>query len=113
MSIFEGALPGMGNQGNPIDVLNTLLDKEDIEVKTDLNISQIKVLTQLKWYELLNTPGNLDKEPMEMLNEVVLYYLALMVSLKRKSRQEIIDGISEMKESLLNNEMLFNQLQRK
>lgn len=83
-----------GNKSNQIDALLELITTNNIEIKTDLNITQIRILTQVKYYKLLEEYP--EKSSMEILSEVVEYYLTLMCSLKRKSRQEVIDGLKQM-----------------
>lgn len=40
-----------GGDTNPMEVVKSLLTSDDIEMKTDLNMTQIRVLVELKWYE--------------------------------------------------------------
>ena len=103
--MFESLLQG-NQQKSAVDVLDTLLDPKNITMKTDLNMTQIKILCQLKWYSLLKDPSYKDKSPTELLDLVMTYFLELMVSLKRKSREESIKGIAEMKDKLLDQQLL-------
>lgn len=93
--MFEGL--DLGGQKSPIDVLNTLLDSVDIELKTDLSLDQIKVLVIVRWFSELSKEENKEKNPYTILDDVLLYYLKLMCSLDRKSRTEIIEGIKDLK----------------
>lgn len=91
-----------------IDVLFQLLDKNNIEMKTDLNISQIKILFQSKFFTEMLKEENKDKDPYTIFQECIEYFLKLMTSLKRESRKEIIKGVSEMKDRLLEQTLLMN-----
>lgn len=106
--MFEGLMSG-GNDSNPVKVLEKLLDPDNVEMITDLNITQIQVLCQLKWFISANRPENKGKD-LELLDEILTYYLTLMVSVGRKSREEIIKGISEMKEALMSQENLISSI---
>lgn len=97
--MFEGLLSGDG-KSSIVEVLEKLLDPVDIQLKTDLNINQIRVLTQLKWYSELDKPENRDKDAFTILMVVMDYYLQLMTSLKRKSRGEVVEAIKEMSKEL-------------
>lgn len=88
-------------QKNAIDVLLELLNKENIELKTDLNIKQIKVLWQSYFFTELFDEDNQDKNPHEILWKSLLYFMELMTSLKRKRSSEIIEGVSKMKDQFL------------
>lgn len=106
--MFEGLMTG-NNDSNPVKVLEKLLDPNNVEMITDLNITQIQVLCQLKWFISANRLENKGKD-LELLDEILTYYLTLMVSVGRKSREEIIKGISEMKEALFQQESLLNNI---
>lgn len=93
---------------NPVDVLKSLLEKDNIELKTQLSMSKIKVLTQLKWFSVIENSENVSLDT--QLSEVIEYYLALLVSLKRKSREETIKGLSEMREALLQEDLALRQI---
>lgn len=87
---------------NPVDVLSELLNADNIEMKTDLDIGQIKVLMQLKWMAVLKDEDNKNKEPFGLfVDEVVPYVMMLYTSYKRKRSEEIVKGVTEMKEALM------------
>lgn len=96
---------GTDETKSPIDVLIELLDKKNVEMKTDLNISQIKILFQVKWFTEILKEDNKDKDPFTIFSDVIDYFLQLMVSYKRQSRKESIKGISEVKRELLDSFM--------
>lgn len=102
--MFEGI--DLGGEDSPFKILNSLLDKKNIELKTQLNIEQIRVLTILKWYQL--NAKYPDNEPIEILNDTMEYYLQLKTSLNRKGRQEIIKGITEVNKTLLEERNILN-----
>lgn len=104
---------GLGNEDNtnPIEVLMRLLDPKDIEMITDLNMSQIHILSELKYHQELDKTENRDRSGMDILvNEVIPYLLKLMVSNRRKSREETIKGVSELKDTLLESSLLASGL---
>lgn len=103
----------LGSKKDPMEVLTDLLEKENIELKTHLTIEQIKVLIQLKWHSLIYKKENLDKDPMELLTEVLDYYLQLKVSLNREGRKEIIKGITEVREKFLESSLIEDRLSPK
>lgn len=108
--MFDNLFGGQ-DSSSPIDVLNSLISPDNVAMKTDLNMTQIKILVRLKWFSERRKPENKNKDPMETFTEKVIpYYLELMVSLKRKSREEIIKGISELKSELLQTELMMQGL---
>lgn len=109
MGMFDNMMGGEG-QRTPVDILDSLLDPKNIELKTDLNITQIKVLTQIDWYKRLANPDNKDKHPLELLAETLTYYMSLMASLKRKSREESIEGIKQSRDSFMQNDPVIGQV---
>lgn len=90
-----------GEQPTPIDVLLELLNTENIELKTDLNMTQIKVLFQAKWFTDLLKEENKDKDPYEIFQDCLIYFMQLMTSLKRQRAKEIIEGIKDMREKFM------------
>ena len=99
--IFE-----VGEEITPEQILNSLLNKEDIEVKTEipnpLNLSRLKVLeTYLRNRKM--------KVSAELINDFIYFFLVYMVSYRRKGREEVVRVLSkrleekeeEIKERLL------------
>lgn len=82
-----------------VDALLKLIDHKDVDRITDYEMAQIRVLTIAKWHYYLQTYP--EKKAIEILNMTLDYYKELKVSYKRKGRQEIVKGVSEMKEALL------------
>ena len=103
MGVFDSLL-NPDQQKSPVDVLNSLINPENIAMKTDLNISQIRVLTRAHY--VMHRLKNPKEDPMESLEVTLDYYKQLMVSLKRKSREEVIKGLSDMRPELFEPEML-------
>lgn len=103
-----------GDSNTAIDVLSNLLNKEDIELKSDLTMQQVKVLLQIKWFKEISKKENLDKSPMEILQEFIIpYFLALMCSVERKSRKEVIEAIKDMNEKFMQPESILNAMSSK
>lgn len=117
MGMFDGMMGG-GQQDSAISVLKDLLDDSNIEMKTDLNINQIKVLFQLELDRLITekvtkadvtdkskwTDNDIGKDKYtarEARQLALVYYLKLMVSAGRQSRKEITDAVREMKDSMI------------
>lgn len=84
-----------------IDILLKLIDKLDIETKTELEMPQIKIITISKWFELRSKEENKNKTKEELMIKAFEYYMLLKYSYKRKRSEEIIKGLSEMKEIFL------------
>lgn len=99
--MFEDILTD--NESTSIDVLIKLLEKQDIETKTELEMAQIKLLTKAKWFALLSDKENKDKTAEELILKTLEYYMEIKTSYQRKRSSEIIKGLSEMKEILLEN----------
>lgn len=83
---------------SPIDALLKLLDKNDPEVKSILEMANIRYLliNERLWYR-----KNTDKNSLDIDKEINLKYLLLKMSLKGKSREQTVEGIKEMKPALL------------
>jgi len=111
MGIFDSMQ--IGQESSPIDALMELLNKENIELKTDLNITQIKILFQLHFFTNLKKTGNKEKDPYQIFWESIEYFLCLMTSLKRERAKEIIKGLTEMKESYYEQMNLLKNLGKK
>lgn len=111
-----GLLDGFAQQEeqkSAIDVLLELLNTENIELKTDLNIHQIQVLWQSFFFSELLKECNKGKDPYEVYWESLVYFMQLMTSIKRKRAQEIVDGVSKMKEQFLETSLLGQLAQRR
>ncbi len=100
----------LGGSPSTVDILKRLLNSKDIELKTHVEIEQIQVLTQLKWFELCDTFP--DRDPFNNMAAALNYYLQLMTSLDRKSREEIISAISEMKKPEFRDNPIINDLKK-
>ena len=98
-SLFSGMFGG-GESSNPVDALKQLLNIEDIELKTDLNIQQVKVLTQLYWFSLIKDPANEKVSTQELVQQTMLYYMKLSCSIDRKREKAIVDALSKMNPEL-------------
>jgi len=103
--MFENIFGQDDSQKTPIDILQSLISSDDIDMKTDLNINQIKILCKIKWVTLneieSRKPFDQRRDPYELFSEVIEYFKALMCSNRRLGRKEIIDAIKEMKRELL------------
>lgn len=107
MGLFDNIMP-QEQQGSSIDILKDLLNPENIEMKTDLTLRKIQALVQVRYW--LTCRVNKDITPEENLSDCLSYYLQLLVSYNRQSREESIKGISEMKDALLNNELIMSSM---
>ena len=110
--MFENLL-GNDSQKSSVDVLDSLLNTENIDMKTDLDLGKIKVLCQLKWFSLLKNPFNKTKTAMDLLDETLEYYKVLMCSLDKNRVNDIIKGISDMKQQFIEEMRLKEMLQNK
>lgn len=91
--MFEGVNLMQQGSDNPTALLLNLLEKENIELKTDLSLQQIKTVVKLRWYLLVL--NNREKNPYELFLELLDYFMVLMCSNDRKSRKEIISGLQQ------------------
>lgn len=98
--MFEDMFSG-GEQGSPIDILNSLLDPANITMKTDLNMTQIQIAAQIYWFKLIKDPTNKDKTVAELKVMWAEYVMQLMVSYKRESRKESIKGVTDMSNKMM------------
>lgn len=109
MGIFDKFTAVGNTDKSPIDVLLDLLQKENIELKTDLNITQIRILWQMKFYtDLKRFPKD---DPYKLLWNSLEYFMLLMTSLKRERVREIIKGLTDMRESMAEYMSLASNLQ--
>lgn len=106
MGLFDN-LTGGGEDNSPISILKELLNGKDIEMKTDLNIKQIRVLVQFRLYYLLKDP---DIKTKDAVDKTLDYYLRLLLSVGRKSRIEATDAVKQMKDSMMENQLAMNNL---
>lgn len=107
---FLDSLGSGEDKKSAIDVLMELLNKENIEMKTDLNISQIKVLWQSYFFTELLKEENMEEDPFKIFQESLVYFMQLMTSIKRKRAEEIIQGVSKMREEFLQEMTLIGKL---
>lgn len=68
-----------------VEVLKELFDQEKIKLITELDDDEIRLITQILVVAKLHN--------IEIWEEAVHYFMMLMLSRKRKSRNEIIDSI--------------------
>lgn len=103
MAFMENLQP-MGQQ-NPIKVLEDLLDKTNIALKTDLRRQDIKVLVRLRWFRLLREeykkPVHERKEVMQLVEECMVYTQELLCSLERKREAAIVQGITQIRDNYI------------
>lgn len=94
--MFDGLFDNMPEEQNPIDVLNNFFNEQTPETKTQIgSLKKIRVLCNLRM-QLLLLDGISQKTVNEKIEEVINYYLVLMYSYKRKSREEVKDGIKAL-----------------
>lgn len=99
--MFENLLSD--NDQNSIDVLMEFLKKDNIELKTDLEMSHIKGTLIFKWFKLRKVYP--DKSPEELMDMWASYYMELKTSYKRQRESALMKGLSEMKDIMLENQM--------
>lgn len=96
--MFENLI-GQEENPNPIDALLKLLDRDDRESKTILEMPHIKFLMRSRWLFLRKKyPQKSLIEKQEMLMQ---YYVDLKPSYKGHSWEKIVEGIKEMKPQLM------------
>ena len=97
------AFAGMQNKNETTEILKELFDNFKIEMINDLTADEINLITRIK---LVSELKNID-----VWKNGIEYYLKLKLSLKRKSRREIIDAIRgyQPKEGFFNK---FNPMSR-
>lgn len=96
--MFDGIKLQGTSTNTPSEMLGKLLEKLDIELKTDLNINQIKVLFTLKYHVIMLMNPNIN--PIDALDQSLTYLMELMVSNKRLGRSEIITAVKNMEQPL-------------
>lgn len=125
--MFTGNLLG-GNKETAVDILSKLLNKADIEMKTDLNMKQIRILFLIRLRECLLRVIRQEKVTVKLddftthereytssmaLRESTEYLMQLMVSVGRKSRGESIDGVKKMQPPMSEDGTLADAFQKK
>jgi hypothetical protein len=91
-----------GGSGSPIDILSKLLEQDNIYIKSQQNMKQIKIICKTRWLAEIKKEENKDKTGMQILDEKIIpLYLMLMCSYKRRSRTEIIDAIKNLNDKLM------------
>lgn len=112
MAGFLDSISNDNQTPSPVDVFFSMLDSTNIAQKTDLNMSQIKHLFRLRWYTEVLKEENRNKDPYVIFQSCLDYFMVLMCSLKRKSRDEIVDMFKSIKDSLNDQISLANPLQK-
>lgn len=125
--MFTGNLLG-GNKETAVDILSKLLNKADIEMKTDLNMKQIRILFLIRLRECLLRVIRQEKVTVKLddfttqereytssmaLRESTEYLMQLMVSVGRKSRGESIEGVKKMQLPMNEDGTLADAFQKK
>lgn len=95
--MIDDFIPTRQEKPSNTEVLGFLLNSEDINLKTDLNIVRIKNLMQIRWFSLVMNIED-KRTPIEKLDDVIEYYKELLASDNRKSRIETIDGLKHIQE---------------
>lgn len=98
MGMFDNLITGSEKQ-SPVDALLKLLDKEDRDAKTILEMPHIKFLIQSRL--LYNIKTHPDWSVMEIEEDLMIYYKDLKVSFKGLSWEKTVEGIKEMKPQLM------------
>lgn len=101
----------LGYGASTVEILKKLLSKKNIEMKTDLNDEQIRVLFLSKWFALCE--ANPETAPDILLDEALQYLLQLRVSKGRLSRTETYDAIADMKKPEIKDSPIVSSLGKK
>lgn len=88
---------------SPTEVLNNLMKKEHINFTTALNMAQIRILCKSYYFKLKKEKPELTA--WELMNTTLEYYKELKTSYKGKRADDIIKGISEIKDDFLKSEL--------
>lgn len=91
--------------GNPAEIIKYMMtkDSKNLVMFTDLSPKQIRILAKFNMY-IQQFPQYFD-----WLQSWIEEYYCFMVSLNRKSRDEAIRGLTEMREGLLEGSILLSQ----
>lgn len=100
-----------GQQKSAVEGLTELLNPENISMKTVVNSTQLKSMFKIKL--AIELRKQQDKKPLEVLDEVLLWYLTILPSKNGLRSQQIVDGLKDMRETLLESEMITKQLSAK
>jgi hypothetical protein len=104
MSEDLSSLFGGGNN-SAISILKDLLDQDNIVIKSQVTMKQIRSLLRVKWESERQKPENKTKRPIQIIqDEIVPYYLALKCSYLRKSRSELLDALKQLNEKFIEKE---------
>lgn len=81
------------NRTTPVDALLQLLDPSNISMKSDYNMTQIKIKQHL---QVIANSGLCSDTIRDQILTFLQSFSEDMVSLKRKSREEIVNSLKEM-----------------
>lgn len=96
--MFDNLLNEGEEKPTGVDVLLKLIENEDSTRISDLEMQQIKIAVIDYWfYQIIE----LKKSALEAKHNCINFYMKIKASYKRKGREEIVKGVSEMKDALL------------
>lgn len=94
---IEKIIKNQVKEENPV---KELFNKDDIELKTELNEEEISIIARLKFL--------CDELGLDNFRKSLFYLMELKVSHKRKGRKEYLDGIKRDQLQMMNNQQGFN-----
>lgn len=96
--MFDQLITGE-DKPSPIDALLVMLETENVDNKTYLEMPQIKVIIRkFRLYLRVEYP---NKHAVYIDHEVMKLYKLLKVSYQGKSWEKVVEGIKEMKPELM------------
>jgi len=94
---IEKLIKNQVKEENPI---KELINRDDIELKTDLNEEEISIVARLKFL--------CDELELNNFRKALVYLLELKVSKNRKGRKEFLEGLKRDQPPMMNNNQGFN-----
>jgi len=94
-----------GSNTSAIDIMKDMLRQDNIFIKSQVNLKQMRSMCKIAWLAELRKPENKEKNKMVLFQEKIFpLYLALKCSLNRQSRTEILDALKTMNPKFIESE---------
>lgn len=102
--MFDG-MKSTNSSQNPIDAVRELFSLEEIEGRTDVELSQIQIIIQIKQKVTILLPyfekqNDYIYERLNGIDEKITYFLKIVTSKGRKSRDEFVESLKGLFENL-------------
>lgn len=94
------------DSGNHLKILSELTNEDKIRVFSEMSDDEIKAFTKLEFLSKLLKDKY--KKPIFKLDSLLLTFLALRVSLNRKSRGEFVNAFASERSARIENKTLQN-----